>query len=169
MLEDLSIIEVNIEGSNPRAVHQRLSQQIQVIIDECMKSLMCFTAVRYNANKNTKSDDLVLDEETFLIPLKQIRSVIDSHSVLNRPGGRRLLSETECKNYFKEWIGGRKSTIHYDVFLSYRWGALDSGFVRCVYDRFSLYTMGNENREIHVFLDRECLQIGRFVELNIII
>jgi hypothetical protein len=169
-LPGLSAIEVCVEGRTPRAVHGRLVEQVGVIIAECMKSLICFTAVSYCSRDNGISsgsgsgdEGLVFDEETFLIPLSQIVSLVDSHSVLSRPGGRRLLTEAQAKAAFRDWLGrdGGDRSSGFDVFLSYRWGPNDSAFVRCVYDRFSLYTVGGDNREVSVFLDRECLQAGR--------
>lgn len=164
VLEDLCTIEVNIEGRNPRAALKRLMEQVQVIITECMKSLICFTAVSYSTSKGKSKSggELVFDADTFLIPISQIRSVVSSHSVLNRPGGRRLLSETQAKEEFHIWLGGQNDSNQFDLFLSYRWGPNDSAFVQCVYDRFSLYTVGGDNREIHVFLDKECLEVGRY-------
>ena len=160
--EDLCTIEVNVEGRKPRAVLNRLMEQVQVIIGECMKSLVCFPAVRYSCSgDNSGSAGLVFNEDTFLIPLSQIKSVVESHSVLNRPGGRRLLSEAEAMAAFSEWIGVKEMVSQFDRFLSYRWGPSDSLFVQSVYDRFSLHSVGTANREVDVFLDKECLQDGK--------
>ena len=111
-----------------------------------------------------RGGNLEFNDDSFLIPLSQVKSVVQSHSVLNRPGGRRLLTETEARNTFSEWIGDNRDTSAFDLFLSYRWGPSDSVFVQCLYDRFSLYTLGSDNREVHVFLDKECLQEGRMFQ-----
>ena len=163
--DDICSIEVNIEGLNPKAVHQRLMEQVQTIIEECMKSLFCFTALQYPFNmSNSSTAPFQLSEDCFLIPLGQIRSIVDSHSVLNRPGGRRLLTEAEAKTMYRDWLPNYEQRSRYDVFLSYRWGASDSLFVQCAFDRCGLFTVGPENREIGVFLDKECLQEGRLFQ-----
>mgnify|MGYP006434179553 CR=1 FL=1 len=166
VLEHQCTIQVDVEGKNPRAALKRLMEQVQVIIQECMKALTCFSAVAYSPSgkKHAVDEGVSFDENTFLIPLTQIKSVVESHFVLNRPGGRRLLSEEEALTTFSEWIGGQRQggpESRFDLFLSYRWGASDSMFVQCLYDRFSLHTLGAENREVVVFLDKECLQDGR--------
>ena len=162
--EELSAIEVNIEGPKPRAVLNRLMEHVQTIIGDCMKSLKCFSAVRYSIDGNSgvgSADGLVCNEGAFLIPLSQIESLVESHSVLNRPGGRRLLSESEAMASFSEWLRVKELADQYDVFLSYRWGDRDSVLVRCVYDCFGCHTVGPERRDVLVFLDRECLQDGK--------
>lgn len=161
VLEDLCMIEVSIEGKHPRAVHKRLWEQIEAIVAESMKSLICFTAVSYSSSNSKASGDSVFDDDSFLIPLSQIQSLVKSHSILNRPGGRKLLTEQEAKEAFHMWLDKYSGSNVFDIFLSYRWGDNDSAFVRCVYDRCSLFTIGGDNRELHVFLDKECLQDGR--------
>lgn len=163
----MSTIEINIEGRNPRAVLTRLMEQIQVIIDECMKSLIFFAALTYSSRGDCNSNNsLVFDDDRFLIPMKQIQSVVESHSVLNRPGGRRLLTEAEAKSYFNAWLKGHHDLKSFDLFLSYRWGANDSTFVQSIYDRSSLYTLEDDNREVVVFLDKEWLHEGRYYNLS---
>lgn len=94
---DMSAIEVNIEGRHVRAVHQRLMDQVTDIINECMKSLFCFSALSYPySSSSASSPPFSFTDDNFLIPLDEIRSIVSSHSVLNRPGGRRLLSETDA-------------------------------------------------------------------------
>ena len=150
-----------MEGRQPRAVLDRLMEHVQTIIGECMKSLLCFPAVRYSSGGGGGEAGPVLDDDTFLIPLSQIVALVESHSVLIRPGGRRLLSEAEAKAAFSAWIGLKGAASDFDVFLSYRWGPSDSTFVRCVYDRFNLHTVGAESRDVSVFLDTQCLQDGK--------
>jgi hypothetical protein len=111
--DDICSIEVNIEGLNPKAVHQRLMEQVQTIIEECMKSLFCFTALQYPFNmSNSSTAPFQLSEDCFLIPLGQIRSIVDSHSVLNRPGGRRLLTEAEAKTMYRDWLPNYEQRVN---------------------------------------------------------
>lgn len=162
VLEELCVIEVSIEGENPRAVQKRLMEQIEIIIAECMKSLICFTALSYSESTESTTGDSVLRDDSFLIPLSQIYSVVGSHSVLNRPGGRKLLTSTQAKDLFQAWLGKQNKSDAFDIFLSYRWGPNDSAFVQSVYDRFSLHTVEEDNREVRIFLDKECLHVGRY-------
>jgi hypothetical protein len=115
---DLCAIEVNIEGRSPKAVHQRLVEQVNIIITECMKSLFCFTAMQYPiVASNASSSSCEMNESSFLIPLHQIRSVIDCNSVLNHPGGRRLMTESEAKSMYCNWFPNYKQKETYDIFL----------------------------------------------------
>jgi hypothetical protein len=43
-------------------------------------------------------------------------------------------------------------------------GPSDSLFVQSVFDRFGLFTVGENAREVDVFLDRECLQAGQMFQ-----
>lgn len=47
------------------------------------------------------------------------------------------------------------------VFISYRWGEYDGNFVSALFDMFSNFTFGQENRSVEVFLDKKRLQEGR--------
>ena len=115
---DLCAIEINIEGRNVKAVHQRIVEQVEAIMGECMRSLYCFSALQYPYSRHTSSSPAFnLHDESFLIPLDQIKSVVSSHSVLNRPGGRRLLSEAEAVQMYEDWLPSTDSKVIYDVFL----------------------------------------------------
>ena len=115
---DMSVIEVNIEGQDPRIVYERLMEQVQAIIGECLKSLHCFTTLMYPFSIcDSSSPPFQLTDETFLIPLDQIRSIVASHSVLNRPGGRRLLTESDAASMYRDWLPHYKHTDRYDFFL----------------------------------------------------
>ena len=115
---DMSIIEVNIEGKYPRTVHKRLMEQVQCIISECLKSLHCFTALRYPYSVcDSSSPPFQLTDDSFLIPLDQIKSVVASHSALSSRVGRRLLSDSEVLIMYQDWLPHYKQQQHYDIFL----------------------------------------------------
>jgi hypothetical protein len=162
---DLCAIELNVEGRNVKAVHQRVLEQVGAIMGECMRSLYCFTSLQYPYSTfNASTPTFAFRDETFLIPLHQIKSIVQSHSVLNRPGGRRLLTSAEASAMYQDWLPNADTREKYDVFISYRWGPSDSLFVQSVFDRFGLFTVGDTAREVDVFLDRECLQSGQLFQ-----
>jgi hypothetical protein len=43
--DDINCIEMNVEGHNPLGAYQRVKEQISVIINECMQSLLMFAAL----------------------------------------------------------------------------------------------------------------------------
>lgn len=87
MHEDLSVIEVNVEGSKPRAILDRLLEQVQSIVSECMKSLICFPAVLFSrSGEPSSAASLTLDESSFLIPLSLVQSCVETKATLYGPG-----------------------------------------------------------------------------------
>ena len=151
---------MDIEGKNPKAVCQRLSDQINVILSECMKSLKVLAALPYipdtgNFETDPKSNDFLL------IPLHRVIDVFINHSVLNRTGGRRLLNDAGARSRYIGWLPQTELLEKYDVFISYRWGNVDSMFTTCLSDRFGLYSVGPDHHAVETFLDVQRLKEGR--------
>jgi len=161
---DKNVIEVNFTAGNPLAVHQRLSEQLQQILDECMKSLRFFTLLPYPAARHsTDGDDAnnsVLSSK-HLISLEYLRAMAKKHTGLNSPTGEHLLSKQQVVEQYGSWIVDDTLRNEYDVFISYRWGAMDSKYTERLRDRFSTYNVGEENRAVSVFLDNKRLRDGR--------
>ena len=117
--------DMDIEGSNPIGVQQKLHDFISVIVQECMKSLHSFCSLSLNSNPATStSSDTELHNILFpselLIPLQQLRLAGKGESMLNWRGGRTLLSIAEIKAKYGPWLQLYSLRDSYDVFISYR-------------------------------------------------
>ena len=127
-------IRADFEGRNPLVVHDRLVEIISETITECMKSLKCFTCLLYaNGNVATEADHtdfgMGRSELSWLIPLDKLRSAAESRSVLNRAGGRKLMTDSEIKAIYGAWLRLFELRSEYDMFLSYRWGPNETMFL----------------------------------------
>jgi GTPase SAR1 family protein len=163
---DIHCVRVDVEGAHPVGVQQKLQDFILLIIDECMKSLLCFPAVVFQS----ATEDIVLPQtglcktllaNELLIPLQQLRKASKGESMLARKGGRTLLTLPEIKSKYGQWLQLYDLRERYDVFLSYRWGIHDSEFTEQLFDMFTNLSVGAHNRAVEVFLDRKRLQEGR--------
>jgi GTPase SAR1 family protein len=163
---DIHCVRVDVEGDHPVGVQQKLQDFIFRIIDECMKSLLCFPAVVFqSASEDTVPPQTGLCKTLFanelLIPLQQLRKASKGESMLARKGGRTLLTLPEIKSKYGQWLQLYDLRERYDVFLSYRWGTHDSEFTEQLFDMFTNLSVGASNRAVEVFLDRKRLQEGR--------
>lgn len=166
-LPELRLIEASIEGKTVRVILRRLIEQIEYITSECMKSLICTPSVQFSLDEGCKNnqlpiDDFLLREDSFMIPLSHINQVADTHALLIMPGGRKVLTEDEVHAKYCAWLSIPATANQFDLFLSYRGGNNDSVFVERMYDRFKLHTARGDGSEVLVFLDKECLQIGKY-------
>jgi GTPase SAR1 family protein len=169
---DLNCIRVDVQGSNPHVVIDRLFEQIRRVTAECMNSLQVFTALQYpilpkfNAKEASLADEgvsLVPSVSTLtFIPLDLLQSLAKQQLALSRPGGRRLLTYAEIQEKYSAWLPEERSLkSEYDVFLSYRWGQYDSAFTGGLFDIFSNFTVGKDHRAPVIFLDHRRLENGR--------
>ena len=181
-LYHLHCIRIDIEGSNPLPVMQRIHEFVLDIIQQCMKSLHAFVAVpvigatdaqyesayclhnklRADLTKAAFETELETQEQSMhLLPLDNIReSVKNEEPLLNE--GTCLVSLHDILRDFDCWLNlSNKAREWYDIFLSYCWGAFDSDIVTQVFDAMTNYAVGTENRRIHVFLDKRRLQKGK--------
>ena len=162
---DLHSIRVDIEGDHPIGIQQKLLSFALKIIDECMKSLHCFTSICYKTNLGPENEEVkslkgLLSSE-LLIPLLQLRKASKGESMLAWRGGRTLLTLNEIKSKYKQWLQLFDLRERYDVFISYRWGEYDSDFTERLFDMFTNYSINTNNRAVEVFLDRKRLREGR--------
>jgi GTPase SAR1 family protein len=163
---DIHCVRVDVEGAHPIGVQQKLQNFMQRIIDECMKSLLCFCAVPFlsaavdNAVPQSSLRKTLLPNE-LLIPLSQLRRASKGESMLVRKGQHTLLTEAEIAKKYGQWLQLYVLRDRYDAFLSYRWGRYDSEFTEQLFDMFTNFPLGEQNRAVEVFLDRKRLQDGR--------
>jgi hypothetical protein len=164
---DVHSVRVDVEGDNPVGIQQKLQDFIKRIIDECMKSLLCFCAVAFQsaAGDNGAGEKAGLCKtllaNELLIPLQQLRKAGKGESMLAWRGGRTLITLPEIKSKYGQWLQLYDLRERYDVFLSYRWGRHDSEFTEQLFDMFTNLSVGAQSRAVEVFLDRKRLQEGR--------
>jgi GTPase SAR1 family protein len=168
---DIHCVRVDVEGVNPIGVQQKLQDFILRIIEECMKSLLCFTAVAFQSATESTAEASIrlcktLQANELLIPLQQLRKAGKGESMLVRKGGRALMTLPEIKSKYGQWLQLYDLRDRYDVFLSYRWGCYDSEFTEQLFDVFTNLSVGASNRAVEVFLDRKRLQEGRLFKTD---
>eukprot|EP01040_Poterioochromonas_malhamensis_P013083 gene13083-biopygen2861 len=94
--------------------------------------------------------------------LDQIRAVVEKKTTLitNLSGGRSLLNAQEAMKMYDAWLVDYTVFDEYDIFISYRWGKRDSEFTLALFDRMTLFSVGESRRSIQAFLDRKRLRMG---------
>jgi hypothetical protein len=137
-----------------RDVYSRVSDLISRVLQNIMRSLRCNTLF---AHPNVQE---IFANTTMFIPLTHLKRVNQGCSVLNRPGGRTLISAQEVLTKYGVWFTADVIPECYDMFGSYRWGEFESEFMRAVFDRFGYYTIGETNRSVIMFLDTKRLRDG---------
>jgi GTPase SAR1 family protein len=148
-------IQVDFARGNPLAVHQRLSEQLQQIMDECMKSLRFFTVLPLPALASVEAV-----HPTF-VALDALRGVVGGTLVDLYVNDSVSLTRAQLTEHYGDWLVDDALRGEYDVFISYRWGTLDSRFTGRLRDRFSTYNVGEDSRAVTVFLDNKRLRDGR--------
>lgn len=164
------MISVMVDGRNPVGVHDRLVEQLKEIIAECLKSLKFISVLRFDAHDGhghhgSKASHWKTgegNEEVMFLRLDHIRSVVEKKTTLliNVRGGRSLLNAQEAMKMYDAWLVDSTVFDEYDMFISYRWGERDSEFTLALFDRMTLYAVGESRRSIQAFLDRKRLQMG---------
>ena len=129
-----------------------------------MKSLKCFAALPYVTDTGSNGPCSPNDADFLLIPLQRVIDVIQNHSILNRPGGRRLLNDSDAKALYQCWLPQTDLLEAYHVFISYRWGSVDSMFTECLFDRFTMFSVGSNHQAVDAFLDIHRLKEGRMFQ-----
>jgi GTPase SAR1 family protein len=159
-----------VDGNNPVSIHDRLRDQIQEIISECLKSLKFISALKYQIGNITHHLQQQQQNNSLLIRLNQIRSLVEKKTALsiNIPGGRNLLSSQEAVQLYGPWLTDFLSYDEFDLFISYRWGRYDSNFVKALFDRISLHSIDQSMRSAKIFLDVKRLQAGENFQMSIV-
>eukprot|EP01040_Poterioochromonas_malhamensis_P014975 gene14975-biopygen3469 len=102
------------------------------------------------------------NEGVMFLRLDQIRAVVEKKTALSITvkGGRSLLDAQEALKMYDAWLVDYTVFDEYDTFISYRWGQRDSEFTLALFDRMTLFAVGESRRSIRPFLDRKRLQMG---------
>ena len=114
-------VRVDIQGNNPVAVIERLTELVDETIQECCKFLTCSVWLKV---------DSLPDE---LVSLTAIREAVDkAHSLSSAHNISRSVSHRELSSRFgSSWIKSKAFLDWYHMFLSYRWNLLDKKLTRC--------------------------------------
>ena len=144
---DDRFISVDIQGRNPSAVLLRLIELIDQTLAECMPILRCTTLLPLSASSS-------------FVPLELVRKRQKDRADLRLPDGTSI-NESELKIRYGLWEIKTEAFMDlYDIFLSYRWGTVDSDLTGKLFDLSSTYAVGRHSRAPVVFLDRERLKDG---------
>jgi serine/threonine protein kinase/GTPase SAR1 family protein len=163
-------IQVDVVGENPISIHKRLDAQLQLIVKECLKSLLFFTCVPYEWTPSAQvhqPDKRIQSGQAprlVLLPLIQfldINAPINGNiSSLNRCpcmisafSEHRLLSSDTVQILIKPWVQVGRILESYDVYFSYRWNAFDAEFTSGLQDFLTNYSVGETHRSVVTFMD----------------
>jgi hypothetical protein len=174
----LNCIALDVEGSNPTTVHQRVLELLGIAIQETMKNLLFSTRLIIS---DPSAADLAVglpgqwikratmqhhvgvpsDCGQFFTLLSGVQQCITNGVALMDLTGRTLISSTDLKAAYSNWLNKYTLIDYYDLFISYRWNQYDSALTRGLFDRLSLFPVTSSQREIETFLDVMRLQNGR--------
>jgi predicted flap endonuclease-1-like 5' DNA nuclease len=144
----INAIGVEISGSNPIVVYNRIETMIQSTIAENMKSLKYFTLL---------PSTQYVDES--YISMSNLKHIVNSNITIH--SNNKQITSLELKNDFSMWISNYSVLPFYDVFISHRWGNRDDTVVFAIFDRLTNYNVGREHRAINAFVDARRLKKGR--------
>ena len=115
-----NVIRVDIQGNNPIAVIERLTEIVNETIEESCKYLTSSVWLKV---------DSLPDE---LVSLTAIREAVEKlHSLSSTHDMSRTISHSELTSLFgSSWIKSKAFWILYHAFISHRWGPLDKKLTR---------------------------------------
>ena len=144
-------IRLEVEGDFAISVIEVIEGLVRNCLQETMPSLTCTTVLPLMSDG---------DKIGTFLPLDKVRQ----HIVRGLKGDYCTqdhgdLTPEDLRSKFSPFLplGDVKE---YDVMISYRWGEFDSALVTDIYGGFLRFVIGNTNRQIHVFLDRDRLKKG---------
>ena len=155
-IAEINCIRLDVEGAHPLPVYNRLLEQINICIKECMGSLQFMTGLRCDASE---------PEAGFaLLNFEALKEVQLKHSSLRVPG-YPLINPQYVISKYGPWFNNTYTLPSYDVFISHRWHKDDDAFTEQLYDAFLGQIIGEEKRAVQVFLDKirikECQQFQK--------
>ena len=155
-----SCIRVIILSERPLSVIDVIRKQISEVLNECVPNLRFALTVPSDGGfclqGRVDYKDMSL---VFLDSLLKAEQGLQIDKV--RPGQSGLLSQTQLREKFKQWLPPSGLRCWYDVFLSYRWGALDDQVAETLFVKLSGEVVQESGqRGVEVFRDRERLECG---------
>ena len=149
-------VEVHVQTSQLTAM--TLYEQTQGVLAECVSSLHCCIVVPSDGGSREGG---YADYEGSLTMLYGKRGLVHMERVGEGMfvAPRERLEAEELRERFEGFLPPRGLRDNYDVFVSYRWGELDSDLASGMFTLLSQEIL--EGRGVQVFLDKERLQGGR--------
>jgi len=118
-----------------------------------MGSLHYISALRFGSASES-------EDRFALVNLEALRKV-KVHGIPLLVNGYPTLDRQHVISNYSSWIINTNIFPLYDVFISHRWNEDDDVIVDLLYDALLGYTVGQELREVRVFLDKVRLKEGR--------
>ena len=152
-IPEINCIRLDIEGEHPLPIHNRISEQINICIKECMGSLQFITALQLG----TVSDS---SQGLSLLNLQALRDVHEKNLslVVNDipPVNRQYVSSN-----YGPWLVDNDMLSSYDVFISHRWNKDDDEVIDQLNEFILGFTVCSEKRAVQVFDDKVMLKRGQ--------
>ena len=145
-IPEINCIRLDVEGEHPLPVYNRICEQMDKCVKECLGSLSFITALRLN-------ESLEPEDGLVLINLEAVTDVHRNRTSLAIRNYPKIDREYVINNYIS-WLVNTDLLEHYDVFISHRWHNGDDFVIDQLYDAFLGCTVGSEKRAVQVFLDK---------------
>ena len=118
-IPEQNIIQVDIQGNNPIAVIERLTELVNETIEECCKISTCSVWLKV---------DSLSDE---LVSLTAVREAVEKANSLSSTHSFSTISHGELTSRFgSSWVKSKAFLKWYHAFLSHRWNPLDKKLTR---------------------------------------
>ena len=163
-LRRLNCLRVDVQGSNPLVVVQKLTELIKQVINESMKGLSVMLLLPKLDDAHSNIDCVRLLEQSddsnslTLLSLTAVKKAVESNNGLIQKA-KTIISFDDLKRYYSCWLQVYSAKARYDLFISYRWGEFDQPLARQIFDAMSNYSLLDRN--IDVFLDVLRLKDGQ--------
>ena len=154
-IPEINCIRLNVEGEHPLPVYNRICEQIDACVKECMGSLQFITALRYVTASEAENQLTLLN----LVSVREV-DVKDTELIVKDHPSVTLQYVT---SHFAPWLINSDiiNLSSYDVFISHRWLREDDEVVDQLYDSFLGQVVGSEKRAVKVFYDKVWLKGAR--------
>ena len=148
---------MDVEGEHPVPVYDRIYEQIDACIKECLGSLQFITALRYGTSSETEDGFTLLNLES----VREVHVTGAELIVIDHPA----ITPQYVRDNYNPWLINTDILESYDVFISHRWHKEDDELIDQLYDAFLGHVLGSEKRAVQVFLDklriRKCQEFQR--------
>jgi len=149
-LKSPACVRLDLRSQNPVVIIESLADAATSALSQCMKRLRsCFVVPAESAGVFAATPDTLHGEAEFVM----------------LEGRRGLRQMREVPRGFELWVPPKGLLDEYHVFISYRWGAIDSDMALQLF-----YGLGRKvdknGRRVEAFLDRQRLYLGRDFQLE---
>jgi hypothetical protein len=159
--EELQVIELQIMVDSTLLISERMLELVGKAVARMIPNLKFALAVEQDGGR-VKGRAAAAPKGSLVIISGPggLQDRLEQDAAEVSVGPAQKWEGTRAQSHFKVWLqpsGLRKGG--YDVFFSYRWNQNDVELVISAITKLRVEMHGD--RQMHVFLDRECLQAGR--------